>query len=170
VAGAVKSTLTPEQADRYEAELRDRARNQRRVTARNLVVQLDRDLALTEDQRERLCESLTSNWDESWCPQLEVLQNLNNQIYPNIPDQAVVPYLNRVQREIWRGLRRNGGAYYGWGFMGNVMLDADPLGVEPPPEPQKPRGGVAGVLSRFQEALMKSPPKPAAPPRGAAAK
>jgi hypothetical protein len=151
VADAVKEHLTPEQYDRFQAEVEAREANRKRVAVRNLVLQLDRDLALSEDQRERLCHSIASHWNENWDRwTLETFQN-GSQFYPNIPDQAVSPYLTRAQKDLWRGMLKNNNVFYtGGGINANLALDADPLGVEPPDPPPNAR--------RVQEFLKKAAP------------
>src|SRR5262249_38773049 len=133
VAAAVNARLSPDQADQYKAELGQRADNQKRVAVRNLVAQLDRDLVLSEGQRERLCEALASHWDANWCRQLETFQ-YGGQVHPNIPDSVIAPLLTGPQKDVWRSMPKNNNVFFGAGFLGNVMLDADPLGIEPPDE------------------------------------
>src|SRR5262249_11767811 len=73
-AAALKGCLSPEQADRYAAEVAQRTEEQRQAAARNLVALFDKELLLSADQRHRMIEGLVSHWDDAWCPSLEHFQ------------------------------------------------------------------------------------------------
>jgi hypothetical protein len=121
LATVVKSHLTPEQFARYQAELEERAENRKQIAVRNIVARLDADLILSAEQRDQLCEALSSNWNDRWCQQLESLQYIN-QFFPNIPSDYVTPFLNKTQQELWKTIQRNNGQIsFGFGFAGMQM-------------------------------------------------
>jgi len=122
---AVKDHLKPEQLARYQAELDKRAANRKRVTVDVITAKIDESLILTVEQRDKIRESLVTNWKESWCPSPESFL-FNAQMVPQIPDQFIVPILNDTQKSIWRGLNKFAGANFRvFGFMGNNMANGD---------------------------------------------
>ena len=122
---AIKSQLPAEQVARYQEELTKRAAGRKRLALRNLVARLDHDLVLSPDQRDKLSESLSAHWDDSWGQSLEMFLYDNN-YFPPISDQYVAPFLNESQKKIWRGTQRFQRFFGGFGMMGGVM-DNDPL-------------------------------------------
>jgi hypothetical protein len=112
LARSVKTRLSPEQAARYQAELEQRKASRKEVAVRNLVAKLDHDLFLADEQREKLVESLSKNWNDAWCQSLDILVN-NEQYFPNIPNQYILPFLNPTQKKVWSGTARNGAVFFG---------------------------------------------------------
>jgi hypothetical protein len=106
LAAALKTMVSPEVFARLQAELESRDTNRIQVAARNLVAKLDQDLFLTTHQRALICESLSSHWNEAWCPSLEMLA-FRNGFIPSIPDERIVPFLSRSQTERWWATRPN---------------------------------------------------------------
>ena len=68
----MKKDLSPEQWSRYQAELDKRLASRKQIAVHYLVEALDRDLYLSDQQRTRLTESLSSQWDDSWYIYLEI--------------------------------------------------------------------------------------------------
>jgi hypothetical protein len=122
---AIKSRLPAEQVARYQEELTKRAAGRKRLALRNLVARLDHDLVLSPDQRDKLGESLSAHWDDAWGQSLEMFLYDNN-YFPPISDQYVVPFLNESQKKIWGSAQRFQGFFGGFGMMGGIMVD-DPL-------------------------------------------
>ena len=120
----LKTCLTAEQSTRYRAELERRKEDRKQVTIRNLVAKLDEDLVLTAEQRQKLVDSLSKNWDNAWAQSLEMFQYNNNDSFPNVPDQFVTPFLNKTQTLVWQGITKNNNTFWG-GFGMNVMIDDD---------------------------------------------
>jgi hypothetical protein len=84
---------------------------------------LDQDLVLTAKQREKLTESLSSNWQDAWGQSLEMWIH-NIQFMPAIPDKYVVRLLNKTQQTVWRGTQRQNHFHMGFGF-GHAMVVVD---------------------------------------------
>ncbi len=122
---AIKPHLSADQVVRYQDELTKRAAGRKRLALRNLIARLDHDLILSPDQRDKLSESLSAHWDDSWGQSLEMFLYDNN-YFPPIADQYVSPFLNDSQRKIWKGSQRFQGFFGGFGMVGGVM-DNDPL-------------------------------------------
>lgn len=102
LAKTVKLTLNDEQLARYQIELDQRTKSRREAAVHNLVARLDQDLVLSNEQRDKIAESLLAHWNEAWAPQIEQMVN-GSQTYPNVPDRYVAPSLTPAQRKIWTG-------------------------------------------------------------------
>jgi hypothetical protein len=126
LVAALKSKVSAEQAARYQAELTKRTAARKRLTLRNLVARLDRELILSHKQRDQISESLSSHWDDSWGHSIEMFMNDNN-YSPPIPDHVVAPFLNEPQVKIWRSIPKYQGFFGGFGIMGGIMMNNDPL-------------------------------------------
>ncbi len=123
---ALKSRLPAEQAARYQAELTKRIATRKRVALRNLVARLDHDMILSPDQRDKISESLGAHWDDSWDQSIEMFMNDNNYL-PPISDRLVAPFLNESQVKIWKTIPKYQGFFGGFGIMGGIMMNNDPL-------------------------------------------
>lgn len=123
---AVTAQLTPEQAGLYKAEVDKRAAATRRTTARNLVANLDEDLVLDAAQRQKLFDSLVANWDDKWGAGIELLLYGNN-MFPNVPDKLVGPFLTPTQKKIWDRKPKNQMFFMGNNFNNgnNAAIDED---------------------------------------------
>jgi hypothetical protein len=122
---AIKSQLPAELAARYQDEIARRDASRKRLAVRNLVARLDRDLILSPEQRDKIGESLSAHWDDSWCQSLEMFM-YDYQFLPPIGDQYVAPFLNDAQKKIWRSTQKVLTFWGGFGMMGGIMVD-DPL-------------------------------------------
>lgn len=129
VAAAVRAHATPEQAERYRAELAARAEDQKRTAIQNMIANLDRDLILAPEQRERLGRSLAENWNDAWCPSLDNYI-YDNQFPGNVPEQFVLPILSPAQRDAWRGNRNAPRVFFG-SVIGTIQAaEEEPLDDE----------------------------------------
>jgi hypothetical protein len=145
LTNAVKANLSPEQSARYRAEVEKWAADQKQVAVRNLVARLDQDLLLSADQRDQLCGSLSSHWDDAWCRSLVLLMH-DDPFYPTIPDQHVVPFLNATQKKAWHDAQRANRAFWGGpGLVAGLELEAEPEDDEP---------GAAGPAAPIPAALI----------------
>lgn len=126
-----KKCLFAEQVALYETEIVKRVENRRRTSVLNAVARLDEELILTSDQRTKLIGELTTRWKTADTQQLEVFL-YGDSYFPNIPEQFVTALLNDRQKEIWRGVARNGNIFFGIGNFGNVVIN-DAAWAEDPP-------------------------------------
>ncbi len=127
LASVMRKDLTPEQFARYQAELEKRDAFQKQSGVRYLVEALDRDLYLSDDQRRRLIESLSSHWDQSWRAGLE-FRLLGNQFYPAGIDPYVTPLLESTRKRCGKGAKSRGDrGLFGLlgGFMNNDALEPE---------------------------------------------
>jgi hypothetical protein len=118
----VKERLPAEQAARYQEELAKRNAGRKQLTVRNLVAKLDHDLVLGAEQRDKVSESLSAHWDDSWGQSLEMFMH-DYAFLPPIPDQYVAPFLNETQKKIWRSTQRVQGFFGGFGMVVGMMED-----------------------------------------------
>jgi hypothetical protein len=138
VARLVKSELHAAKAARYEEECRKRAEFEQQVAIENLVAQIDAELKLSPEQREKLTESLTKHWDKSWAPQIEMFVHGMN-LWPNVPDQWIRPHLTAAQQLAWGRLNKHSGQTFFGGnpFGGGQVIDDIDLteGIQKASEP-----------------------------------
>ncbi len=57
------------------------------------------------DQRDKIADSLTKHWDDSWGQSIEMFM-YDYQYLPPIADNLVAPFLNEAQKKIWRGTQK----------------------------------------------------------------
>ena len=129
LASVMKNDLTPAQFARYEVEVEKRDAFQKESAVRYLVDAVDREVYLSDDQRQKLTDSLSSRWDPSWTPTLEYLL-YGNQFFPAGIDPYVTPYLDLAQKKIWAGAQRVGALGGTFPMLGSFMTDPDALGPE----------------------------------------
>jgi hypothetical protein len=101
----MKRSLSVDQWSRYQAELEKRLASRKPIAVRYLVNAIDRDLYLSDGQRARLTESLSTHWDDGWNIYLDYMLQ-GNSFYPSGIDSVVSPVLNDVQKTLWRGAQR----------------------------------------------------------------
>jgi hypothetical protein len=129
VESVMKNDLTPDQFARYRAEVEKRDAFEKQAAVRYLVDAIDRDLYLSDEQRLKLAESLSSHWDPSWKTALEYLLYANR-FFPAGIDPYVTPFLDASQKKIWEGAQRVGGLGGAFGLLGSFMNDMDALAPE----------------------------------------
>jgi hypothetical protein len=101
MAASAKAHVSPEQAERYREESEKREAGRKQAVIHCLVAELDQELILSAAQRDKLCESLSSNWNEQWRRYLQG----GPMPLRLIPDQQIVPYLEDAQRVRLQALR-----------------------------------------------------------------
>ena len=99
ISEALREELTPEEWKTFAVEAE--ARVKRRQTAVILVIvqHLDEMLYLSQEQREKIHQELVDRWKNGWegWMQLRHMQGV-----PSLPDDIVVPFLDREQKDTWR--------------------------------------------------------------------
>jgi hypothetical protein len=101
----LKTTLTSEQLDRYEAEDVKRAAATKQAAILTAVARLDDALYLSKEQREKILSGLDENWQREWEQWLSIYR-YSGQYCPQVPDQHVVPQLNDDQKLIWGSIQK----------------------------------------------------------------
>jgi hypothetical protein len=105
IRDVLEKALTPEQFEAYRVEADKRAAAYKEATILAAVSKLDASLFLTQEQREKIVESLTAAWQPDWEQWLMVAQYAN-QYLPQVPDEPVVKHLTVEQREVWQNLQK----------------------------------------------------------------
>ena len=124
---SVKAHCSPEQVARYEAESARRDQERKRIAILNIVSRVDQAVILSADQRDRLIRTLSVNWNDAWCPALEIFQ-YTNAYPPAIPEECIALVLDDEQLKIWQGLPKNMiMAWNGTSFMANMLAGENPL-------------------------------------------
>jgi hypothetical protein len=67
---------------------------------------VDRQVTLSQRQRDELEALLTKEWQPHWVRALEFLQWDGNNVFPNLPAGSVEKLLTEPQAKIWQGLQR----------------------------------------------------------------
>lgn len=129
LAAVMKNDLTAEQFAHYQAESEKRNANRRQAAIRYLLSTIDQELYLSDEQRVKLTESLSSHWDDSWTMTLEYLL-YGNQFHPLGVDPLVTPYLNAAQTKVWQGSQKIAAVGGHFGVWGNFLNDNDALEEE----------------------------------------
>jgi hypothetical protein len=101
---SVRTTLSPEQAARYQKELDQRSAARKRAVVQNLVAKVDHVLVLTAEQRGKLADILENNWKDSW-NQPQVLMH-GPPYFPQMPDPKILPILTETQKTVWQGISK----------------------------------------------------------------
>jgi hypothetical protein len=112
VFSVVERHVSREQWAALQADLRARAVGRKEAGVPLLVAMLDRELLLTEPQRQQIAESLSAHWDDRWCDALEAAFAQQSRC-PEVPDPLVAPYLSEAQQDTWRRVPRIGGRLWG---------------------------------------------------------
>lgn len=141
---AIAEHLTEDQLALYKQDARDRREFRRQAAATNLVSAIDKQLSLTEEQRDAVHASLLKSWQESWEVAVRGLLQ-SPQYLPQLPDKLIVPHLNANQKSVWKAAQRHGPVFFGDnGFMGHGGLQVQPFEPQDQrPEQDQPRGGNA---------------------------
>lgn len=126
---AVKTHISPAQADRYRKEIDLRRAEDKQTAVNNLVAKLDQHLVLSSDQREKVAQALSDHWVDDWCQSLQMF-SYEDQYFPNIPENEVSPFLTADQKKVWSSTQRIQRSFWGGRMMGlmgeeEALLDID---------------------------------------------
>src|SRR5262249_37329622 len=127
-----------EQVARFEQEMSRRKDDRRQAAVDTVVTRLDHDLNLSADQRDRLRDSLTSNWSNPWSDQFEqFLKQPGSQFAPAITERLITPILTGTQKKIWRASKEanqnnQGVIFLNDNFIGGAAIQVDVLGDSDP--------------------------------------
>jgi len=119
---ALKEVLTEEQLKVYRDEAAHRKEQIKQAAIYSVVARLDGALCLTAESRDKIAETISGNWQESYERWLQIHQ-YGDQYFPSVPDQLISVHLNDEQKQIWNGLQKIG--IGGWGNFGGQVGVAD---------------------------------------------
>lgn len=104
---ALKQTLTADQLEHFKTEATAREAATKKAAIQSVVSQIDGALFLTQEQREKICAALDSNWQPEWEHWLSMREHqFGEQYLPQVPDQQITPHLTAEQQTVWRGLQK----------------------------------------------------------------
>ena len=110
----VEADLGPEKSRLYRQECDSRAEARKHAVVLNVVAALDERLLLTAQQRAKLVQSLSSNYERAWDPLLEGFAWGNQGYVPSIRDESLVPLLDERQKGVWdQTVKQNGQVFVG---------------------------------------------------------
>ncbi len=136
ITKAVRTSLSAEQAARYQKELDRRAAARKRMVLRNLVSKVDKVLLLTKEQRQQLGEILEKHWAEVWNQTQMYMYGYNH--FPSMPDTEILALLTEAQKTAWHGVQK-GQIYFGIDVGVNiapgVAVDEEVWDDHPPEKP-----------------------------------
>jgi hypothetical protein len=107
-AGIVKSAkahLSSADVAGYLREVEARNTQLRNVLIENIVAKLDEIVFFSPSQREKLIESLGTNWKEAWNPIGERFIT-TPQFVPRLLDPYVTPVLSQTQTKVWNATEK----------------------------------------------------------------
>ena len=105
LAKALKETLTEDQLARYTEESAKRTALRKRAATQCAIALIDSQLCLTVEQREKITESVSANWQPQWESWL-TLSQYGGQYFPTIPDQHIATHLSAEQKSVWNGFQK----------------------------------------------------------------
>ena len=121
-AELIAKVQSPEAATRYRQELEFREEARRKTAIDNIVMRLDRELALSPEQSAKLTAVMTEKFNPQWTKQMCVF--LYSEEYSPLPDgKLVTPILNDAQKKIWSAMPTGYGISFGWQGEMNFLGD-----------------------------------------------
>lgn len=102
---ALENILTPDQMAQYQQAAAGRAASIKKAIIRSTIARLDTLLYLSREQRDKITESLTTNWQAEWEAWLS-LSSYGASYFPMIPDHHLTPHLNEQQKKLWQWARK----------------------------------------------------------------
>jgi hypothetical protein len=110
----VAAKLGPEKARLYRQECDNRAEARKHAVVVNLVAALDLRLVLTAQQRAKLVQSLSANYENAWDQYVEAFAAGNQIGLPSIRDKSIVPLLDARQKSVWEQVvKLDGDEFFG---------------------------------------------------------
>jgi hypothetical protein len=109
----LEKTLTKEQLARYQEQAARRAAALKKTTIHSVAAQLDGYLYLSREQRDKIMQSLQTNWKDEWESWLLIAQQYGGWYFPVIPDQYIVPHLDQQQKKVWQGVQKVNAGFWG---------------------------------------------------------
>ncbi|MEI8020878.1 MAG: hypothetical protein WCH39_21925, partial [Schlesneria sp.] len=95
----LKEVLTPERYASFTELAADRMAHRKRAALLAIVAQLDGNLFLTFQQREKIIDEISSNWHDEWEQWLEWDSDFTE--LPKNLDPIIRPLLDELQASVW---------------------------------------------------------------------
>ncbi|WP_010586575.1 hypothetical protein [Schlesneria paludicola] len=146
ISRVLKESLTEEQWTRFAAEASARNAIRKRAAIQSVVSRLDDQLLLTHEQREKITQSLTANWQSEWEKWIMMSLMYGNRFFPLIPDHYITPHLTTEQKSVWQGIQK---VNPGWRMVQGQENFDDEWWNSPPAQDDSPADGQPGNL-RFR--------------------
>ncbi|MDC0935128.1 hypothetical protein OAS39_02495 [Pirellulales bacterium] len=116
-----EAILTPEAFATYEQEIEHRVASRRTAAAHAMIVELDRRLVLTAEQRQQLLAELLEAWNDQWSNQLPAFVH-GAQFIPQIPEEIAGKILTDHQQKFYRNAAQsNRQGFFAPGIQGVQM-------------------------------------------------
>ncbi len=96
----LKEVLTPEKYASYAEFAADRIAHRKRAALLAIVAQLDGNLFLSFQQREKIIDEISSHWQDEWEQWLEWDSDFNE--LPKNLDPIIRPVLDELQAAVWK--------------------------------------------------------------------
>ncbi len=103
-----REKLPAQSFDTLKAEYAKRDEYRKQALIENLLLVLDRKLNLTKEQRTKVADSLSAEWNDSSAPQIQCFLMTDQDMIPRFPDKCVTPYLEPTQKNIWNNMPGKG--------------------------------------------------------------
>lgn len=126
-AAVLETAQSPEAAEKYRREVALREESRKLATVHNMSACLDRKLALTPEQIDRMDEVLIQKFEDKWMQQMMVYV-YPEEYHPRPAEALVLPILTDAQRKAWKALPPAQMISFGW--EGEVNFFGDMVGFE----------------------------------------
>jgi hypothetical protein len=104
LADCVVRHLSPSDAAHFLDEIQKRRARECEACVYTFVTLLDQRMGLSDEQRKSLVTALKAHWKPGWSQAIEMnVRNGDNEM-PGIPNEIMLPLLDRDQAEVWRHL------------------------------------------------------------------
>ena len=110
---AVQKTLPPKFASAYEQEIEARRAFEKLADAEKIISSLDKDLALSQEQRIAMVKPIAEAWEYKWKYNLQLIEHNGNQYLPAIPKTEIKKLLTKEQRTRFTSMNRHSNMFFG---------------------------------------------------------
>lgn len=112
-ATLLETAQSPEAAEKYRREVALREESRKLATVHNMSACLDRKLALTPEQIDKLDGVLIQKFEDKWMQQMMVYV-YPEEYHPRPAEALVLPILTEAQRKAWKALPPAHMISFGW--------------------------------------------------------
>lgn len=97
----LEKKLPPGEFTRLDRSINERSELRKRICVDSVLARMDEVMRLAPQQREKISESIRSNWSDDWESWLMLWQYEDNYL-PQVEDSLIVTHLTPQQRRIWQ--------------------------------------------------------------------